>query len=68
MLNLGRAINVAGSIGQPKTEGSFGSTSQQNQTTIEFNQTINAPKDPNPIEIYRLTKNLISITRDVVKV
>lgn len=68
MLDIGRTIDVAGSIGQPKTVGAPGSTSPQTPATIEFNQTINAPKDPNPIEIYRLTKNLISVTRDVVKI
>ena len=66
LLSMDRAISVAGSIGQDKSKVS-GLTSGGKSIEISFEQTINAPKDPNPVEIYRLTKNLISITKDVVK-
>ena len=68
MLRMDKTLSVAGSIGQQRTVNATETLSGQVPVSVEFNQTINAPKDPNPIEIYRLTKNLISITRDVVKV
>jgi len=43
------------------------STTEAPSTNVLFNQTINSPKDPNPAEIYRQSKNLISAAKGALE-
>lgn len=56
---------AAGSVTTPT--GRFGAGSQQGNVTgdtvITYNQTINAPKAPSRIELYRQTRNLLEYTK-----
>lgn len=51
---------AAGSVYSPTTGGAYGQGQQQTPVTnITYNQTINSPKAPSRIEIYRQTRNLL---------
>lgn len=60
--------NMAAAAGSLSTStGRFGAGSQQGSVTgdtvITYNQTINAPKAPSRIELYRQTRNLLEYTK-----
>jgi hypothetical protein len=51
---------AAGSVYSPTTMGgAFGQGQQSSVTNVTYNQTINSPKAPSRIEIYRQTRNLL---------
>ena len=50
---------AAGSVYSPTTGGTFGQGQQSSVTNVTYNQTINSPKAPSRIELYRQTRNLL---------
>lgn len=59
------AASAAGSVTTPVSRYGAGSQSgsKAGDTVITYNQTINAPKSPSRIELYRQTRNLLEYTK-----
>ena len=59
------AASAAGSVTTPVSRYGAGSQSgsKAGDTVITYNQTINAPKSPTRIELYRQTRNLLEYTK-----
>lgn len=59
--NLRSSMSMAaGSVYSPTTTGgAYGQGQQSSVTNVTYNQTINSPKAPSRIEIYRQTRNLL---------
>ena len=67
MLSFDQALAVAGSINAP-SRAKIENTQPIANSYFSFTQNNTSPEALDNVEIYRQTKNLISITKDVVKI
>lgn len=61
-----QAANISATA-QEATDEATSATAEQPARDIDFSMTINAPKTPSPIEVYRNTKNLLSLAQEELK-